>query len=307
MIGILLPRIPPLARAAICFAAALLVAASVISLPKTLVRGQEPAPPAATTSEASGDATAESVQQPASKSINIFELAVAGGIFMIPIAAMSILAVTMAIERSLALRRSRVLPDGLVRGLGELTQWSGGFDVQKGQKLCRQFPSPAAEVYRVMLSRAGSPPAEIEAAMTHAAQREADKLYGNIRWLNTAASLSTLLGLIGTIQGMIIAFHQLHTMGVAVERTSVLAAGIYTALVTTFAGLAVAIPTLLASNYFEGRIIKLFHEVEELGLEFLPRLASQDRPSRTASLEDNGDGAAGDVAAALPPKPAHLL
>jgi biopolymer transport protein ExbB len=177
----------------------------------------------------------------------------------------------------------------------------------KAAKLCRQFPSPAANVYRVMFSRSGSSPAEIEAAMSHAAQREADKLYGNVRWLNTAASLSTLLGLIGTIQGMILAFHRLENINVAADRTASLAGGIYTALVTTFAGLAVAIPALLASNYFEGRIIKLFHEIEELGLDLLPRLASPGRDGRSTMIEDNGDGAGVDVAAALPPKPAHLL
>jgi biopolymer transport protein ExbB len=305
MIQPILPRFSPLGRVALYALAAALAAALLASRPKTPVGGQYARAAAASeseTPEADNGSTAA-----ADTSINILQLAIAGGIFMIPIAAMSLLAVTMAIERGLALRRSRVLPDGLVRGLGELTQWSGGLDVSKALKLCRQFPSPAANVFRVVLSRAGSGPAEIEAAMTHAAQREADKLYGNVRWLNTAASLSTLLGLIGTIQGMILAFHRLENIYVAADRTASLAGGIYTALVTTFAGLAVAIPALLASHYFEGRIIKLFHEIEELGLDLLPGLSSPQRGVRSTVLEDNGDGSPADVAAALPPKPVHLL
>ena len=100
-----------------------------------------------------------------------------------------------------------------------------------------------------------------------ASQREADRLYANVRWLNLAASLSTMLGLIGTIQGMIMAFHRLTVMDAAADRTTVLADGIYTALVTTFAGLFVAIPALLASHFFEGRILKVFHEIDELALQ----------------------------------------
>jgi biopolymer transport protein ExbB len=209
---------------------------------------------------------------PKDKSINIFALAVAGGIFMIPIAGMSILAVTMTIERLLALRTQRVLPSGLVSGLGELSAGTGSFDPRKAYRLCQQYPSAAANVVRIMLLRVGRPLPEIESAVAQASQREADRLYSNVRWLNLAASLSTMLGLIGTIQGMIMAFHRLTVMDAAADRTNVLADGIYTALVTTFAGLAVAIPALLASHFFEGRILKLFHQIDELILHLLPQM-----------------------------------
>jgi biopolymer transport protein ExbB len=248
--------------------------------------------------EAAGEATAASSEaapaataQAKSKSINIFALAVAGGIFMIPIAAMSILALTMAIERSLALRRQRVLPDRLVAGLGELSEESERFDPKKAYRICQQFPSAAANVVRVMLLRAGRPLPEIESAVAQASQREADKLYSNVRWLNLAASLSTMLGLIGTIQGMIMAFHRLTVIDVAADRTTMLADGIYTALVTTFAGLAVAIPALLASHFFEGRILKLFHQIDELVFHLLPQLERFEGRVRFGRNGDNGDSA----------------
>ena len=82
-----------------------------------------------------------------------------------------------------------------------------------------------------------------------------------------------MLGLIGTIQGMIMAFHQLTVTTVVTDRTTQLAAGIYTALVTTFAGLAVAIPALLMSHFFEGRILNTFHQIDELTFHLLPALA----------------------------------
>lgn len=299
-------RSHPLARLVVCLAALMLGLATIARLPAQAVRVPEATPDASQQPPADESASPPPAASP-SKAINLFELAIAGGIFMIPIAGMSLLAVTMAIERGFAIRRSRVMPDGLMNGLGEMTQRSSGFDLAKALKLCRQFPSPAANVYRVVLGRAGSPLAELESAMSHTAQREADKLYGNVRWLNTAASLSTLLGLIGTIQGMIMAFHQLTVMDATSDRTLSLAAGIYTALVTTFAGLAVAIPTLLVSHVLETRVIKLFHEIEERGLDFLPRLSSREHAARQTAMDDNGDGAAASIAAALPSKPAHLL
>jgi biopolymer transport protein ExbB len=195
----------------------------------------------------------------------------------------------MTIERILALRTQRVLPDGLVSGLGELSAGAGKFDPKKAYRLCQEYPSAAASVIRAMLLRVGRPLPEIESVVAQASQREADRLYSNVRWLNLAASLSTLLGLIGTIQGMIMAFHQLTMIDAAADRTSVLAAGIYTALVTTFAGLFVAIPSLLASHFFEGRIQKVFHQIDELALHLLPQL---ERYEGRVRFGPNGDGEA---------------
>jgi len=144
-------------------------------------------------------------------------------------------------------------------------------------------------VIRVMLLRLGRPLPEVESAVSQASQREADRLYSNVRWLNLAASLSTMLGLIGTIQGMIMAFHRLTVMDAAADRTTVLADGIYTALVTTFAGLFVAIPALMASHFFEGRILKIFHQIDELVFNLLPQLERYEGRVRFSRQGENGD------------------
>jgi len=298
-----------LLRLAVYLVSAITAAAIVWSLPthqklhgqdrgKIEVAGPsgEPAPLDVAVTTGAARADAPPVAPPKDKSINIFELAIAGGIFMIPIAGMSILAVTMTIERLLALRTQRVLPDRLVAGLGELSAGAGSFDPRKAYRLCQQFPSAAANVIRVMLLRVGRPLSEVESAVAQASQREADKLYSNVRWLNLAASLSTMLGLIGTIQGMIMAFHQLTVIDAAADRTSVLAAGIYTALVTTFAGLFVAIPALLASHFFEGRILKVFHQIDELTLHLMPQLERYEGHVRFGRPGSNGDAPAGQPA-----------
>src|SRR5262245_33036094 len=96
-------------------------------------RGQDnrEAEAGAAAAEGAAEAAPRPVPAPKDKTINIFELAIAGGIFMIPIAGMSILAVTMAFERLLALRTQRVLPSGLVAGLGELAEGKERFDPRR--------------------------------------------------------------------------------------------------------------------------------------------------------------------------------
>jgi biopolymer transport protein ExbB len=242
-----------------------------------------PAPSAGTTAE-------PAAAKKKDNSIDILALAFAGGIFMIPILGMSILAATMTIERFIGLRKERVLPEGLVTGLGSLGGAQGNFDPRKAYRLCQQFPSAAANVIRAMLLKVGRPISEIESTAAQASQREADKLYTNVKWINMSAGVSTMLGLIGTIQGMILAFHQMTVMEQGADRTSILAGGIYTALVTTFAGLAVAIPCALFSHFFEGRIQSLFHQIDELVFSLLPQLERYEGRVRFSrqGVEDNG-------------------
>ena len=281
----------------------------------------EPPPTGDSGSATTGQGAAGAAPAPTatSKSINLLDLTIKGGIFMIPIFALSLLAGSIAIERFLGLRRGRVLPDGLVTGLGQLAGPSGSFDPRRAYKLCQEFPSSAANVIRAMLLKVGRPVSEIESAVAQASQREADKLYANVRWLNISASLATMLGLIGTIQGMILAFHQLTSLAPNSDRTMVLAGGIYTALVTTFAGLAVAIPAAFMSHLFEGRIQSAFREIDELTFNLLPQLERYEGrlrfnrqagdgdavlPERAATEKVAGEKSAGEKASVLARQPA---
>jgi biopolymer transport protein ExbB len=195
-----------------------------------------------------------------------------------------------------------VLPDGLVTSLGQLAGTQGSFDPRRAYKLCQEFPSAAANVIRAMLLKVGRPVSEVESAVSQASQREADKLYANVRWLNIAASLATMLGLLGTIQGMILAFHQLTSLDPGTDRTQVLAGGIYTALVTTFAGLSVAIPSAFASHFFEGKIQNAFREIDELTFNLLPQLERYE-----GRLRFNRQATDGEPAAPPQEKPAAAM
>ncbi len=206
------------------------------------------------------------------KQIDLLELLLAGGHLMWPILAMSLLVVTFGTERALGLRRRKVLPPVLIEQLGKLGHQPGGLDPRKAYKLCQKYPSAAANVIRTMLLKVGRPHGELEHAVSEANEREAAHLYSNVRWLALAAAVTPLLGLLGTVWGMIKAFFVTANLPTGANKAEHLADGIYTALVTTFAGLAVAIPAAVLAHLFEGRIQKLFRELDETLLGLLPQL-----------------------------------
>lgn len=206
------------------------------------------------------------------REINLLDLMFQGGWLMLPIGLMSLLVVTFGLERMLGLRRRKVVPPKLINGLGKLAAQKGGLDPRPAYRLCQQYPSAAANVIRAMLLKVGRPHTEVEHAVAEASEREAARLYSNVRWLNLAAGVAPLLGLLGTVQGMIMAFFRTANLPVGANKAEYLAEGIYVALVTTFAGLSVAIPAAVLAHLFEGRVQTLFRELDETLLGLLPQL-----------------------------------
>lgn len=205
------------------------------------------------------------------KEINVLSLLVSGGFFMIPLAFLSVIVVTFSIERALGLRRSRVIPHELVTALARSSS-SAGFDPRKAYRLCQEHPSATATVIRSMLLKVGRPHSEVEHAVAESSQREADRVYSNVRWLTMSAGVAPLIGLLGTVWGMIIAFHDTTQLAPGQNKADFLAEGIYIALVTTLGGLCVAIPAAMIAHYFEGRIQSMFHEIDELMFNLLPQI-----------------------------------
>lgn len=221
--------------------------------------------------------------------MNFFALLLKGGFIMYPIGLVSLVAVTCAIERLINLRRSRVIPTELLQGLAQLGNQADGFDPRKAYRLCQKHPSAASKVVRAMLLKVGRPHGEIEHAVAEASQREADRMYANVRWLNLATSVAPLLGLLGTVWGIIDAFYGMTNLGPGQNRAVQLAGGIYTALVTTLGGLMVAIPSAIVAHMLEGRIQRLFHDIDEMVFDLLAqveRFEGRVRFSRPASDSD---------------------
>ncbi len=205
--------------------------------------------------------------------IDLLSLAGRGGGFMIPIGLMSLLVVALAAERILSLRESKIVPQTFVNEVRSLARPSESFNPNLAYHICEDFPSPASNAIRAMLMRTGQPLGEIENAAMEAIQREADEHAAPIRWLNLAAAATPLMGLLGTVWGMIVAFHESTTLTADRSRSEQLSEGIYTALVTTLAGLIVAIPAAMFAQYLENRLAKLFNRIEELAFELSPSMA----------------------------------
>ncbi|MEX0677779.1 MAG: MotA/TolQ/ExbB proton channel family protein [Pirellulales bacterium] len=226
----------------------------------------------------------EQIPDKADQGIDLLRMASpqVGGIFMYPIYGFSFVVVLFGIERAIGLRRRRVTPRKLVAGFHELLEGQRGFDPRKAYRVCGQYPSAAATVLRAALLKTGRPLVDLEHAVTKASEREAARLYSNIRPLNLSATVAPLLGLIGTVQGMIIAFYRTAYLPDGANKAQALAEGVYIALVTTFAGLCVAIPAVCLAHFFEGKIQRLFRQLDELIADLLPALARYEGKLRVS-------------------------
>lgn len=200
----------------------------------------------------------------------MFELVTAGGWLMLPIIACSIIAFAIIAERLWTLRVKRVIPRQLVAQV---------WDQAKSRKLDKE---------RLQDLRAGSPLGRILAAglMNRNASREIMKeaiedtgrhvvheLERYLNTLGTIATISPLLGLLGTVVGMIQVFSAITTQGVG--NPSALAGGISQALITTAAGMSVAIPALMAYRYFRGKVNLLVIRMEQQALRMVEVLHGQ--------------------------------
>ena len=188
--------------------------------------------------------------------ISLFDLIVKGGIVMIPIGLCSVLALAIAIERFLSLKRHKILPPEFVAGIKGT--FAGLDDIDKAVAYCQERPSPISNVFRAGISRVRQGAASIEKAIEDAGSREVDKL---------KRSLRPLSGLLGTVYGMISAFQSASAMGVG--KADRLATGIYEALVTTAAGLTLAIPVLVVYQMLCSRVDKLVDSMDDEAINFL--------------------------------------
>jgi biopolymer transport protein ExbB len=208
--------------------------------------------------------------------MSILQILLKGGWFMVPIAACSILAAAVIVERFMALQRSRIIPPGF---LGQLQSvYRGGSGRTEAVNYCRANDSPLARIALAGLRKQHRGEKAVEEAIEDAGSHEVSKLRRNLRMLYAIAAVAPMLGLLGTVWGMIQAFQVASQQGLG--RATSLAKGIYEALVTTFGGLVVAIPVLIFYYFFLGRIERLVHEMNEQSVELIEgALMTAEAPS----------------------------
>ena len=219
--------------------------------------------PAATTNPVAAAAAPE--QTPQIPSLSLTELFWKAGVFIWPLTACSVLSVALIIERFVALRRNRILPPEFLPGLRQVLR-DPKEDRDRALAFCADHDSPLARTLAAGIRRLPRGYAAAEKAIEDAGANEALKLRQNMRFLYSLGSVATLLGLIGTIAGMISAFHAVSFEGPG--HADLLAKGIYVAMVNTFAGLAIAIVVTVFYFYFVGRIERLVLEMNDAVNEF---------------------------------------
>jgi biopolymer transport protein ExbB len=211
-----------------------------------------------------------------------------GGPLMIPIGICSFILVVFVFERFISLRKGRVIPGPFTKRFIEQLR-EGDLDQSSAIIQCDRSGSPVANVFKAGMERWGRPAVEVEQAILDAGERASNKLRRYLRLINGIATVCPLLGLLGTVLGMIQAFDSIATVvpGTA-DPKALIATGISQALLTTAAGMTVAIPALIAYLFFSSRVDKHVMEIDTLGMKVVnlvsaEAVASKRRTTRKAA------------------------
>jgi len=206
------------------------------------------------------------VQKPAeAERESLFSLVRKGGPVMVPLGIGSVLALAIAIERSLSLRRQNIIPDGFMETV--VARWGDDADEEQTLEYCDEVGGPVGHIFKSGILRMEDGPAAVEKAIEDSGCREANILKRSLRGLSVIATVSPLLGLLGTVYGMISAFQTATAVGMG--KADVLAEGIYEALVTTAAGLTIAIPVLLVYQFLSTKVDKIVDDLDLMGIKFM--------------------------------------
>ena len=193
-----------------------------------------------------------------------------GGVVMYFLLAASVLSLTIIIERGWSLRRSVVIPLGEVKKI-ETAVRSG--DVNAAMQTCQGHNTAMSRILWVALANRGVHRSVIKEILEESGRQEVAHMDRFIGVLGVIAAVSPLLGLLGTVIGMIEVFQQISLVGVG--KADVLAGGISKALNTTAFGLSVAIPSLVAYRFYESRVDRFVLEIEQHALRFVELLKGE--------------------------------
>ncbi|MDH5599541.1 MAG: MotA/TolQ/ExbB proton channel family protein, partial [Cyclobacteriaceae bacterium] len=195
--------------------------------------------------------------------VSVMDLIMQGGFMMIPIAILSIIAIYIFVERVLTIKKADQTPPDFIESIKNRVL---GGDINGAKLLCVQNNTPIAKMIEKGISRIGSPLKTIEVSIENVGKIEIFKLEKNLSLLATISGSAPMLGFLGTVIGMIQSF-----ISIAQEEGSVspklLSEGIYTAMVTTAAGLFVGILAYIGYNYLVSRVQKVVHRMEYTSID----------------------------------------
>jgi len=200
--------------------------------------------------------------------LSYWEMSVKGGWIMIPIVVLSIVAVYIFIERYFAIKRASQTD---INFMNKIKDYIHDDKIDSALALCQSTESPVARMIEKGLQRIGRPLNDINAAIENVGNLEISKLEKNLPALATVAGAAPMIGFLGTVMGMIRAFYDMSNAGNNID-VGLLSNGIYTAMVTTVAGLMVGIIGYLAYNILVAKVEKVVFQLEANTSEFMDLL-----------------------------------
>ena len=200
--------------------------------------------------------------------LNLWDLTLKGGFFMIPLLLLSILAIYVFVERLLVIRKAAREDHTF---MDRIKDYIHDGEIDTALKLCKKTDTPAARLIAKGISRLGRPMNDVLVAIENVGNIEIARLEKGFPWLATTAAGAPMIGFLGTVTGMVRAFYNMASAGNNADITT-LSGGIYEALVTTFAGLVVGIIALFAYNYLVARVDGVMNQLETKTMEFMDLL-----------------------------------
>lgn len=219
------------------------------------------------TIEAVGAVSAEAVTN-VPEELNIWSLMLKGGIFMIPLLLLSILAIYIFVERLLIIRKAAKEDKTF---MDRIKDYIHDGEIDAALKLCKKTDTPASRLIAKGISRLGRPMNDVLVAIENTGNIEIAKLEKGFPWLATTAAGAPMIGFLGTVTGMVNAFYNMASAGNNADITT-LSSGIYEALVTTIAGLVVGVIALFAYNYLVALVDGVMNQLETKTMEFMDLL-----------------------------------
>ena len=206
------------------------------------------------------------------ETLSIIELIISGGIggniIMGTLMLLSIYAIYILIERYSTIKKASLEDENFLKSIRDFVEQK---DIQAAKTLCKNTDNPISRMIEKGIDRIDKPMTDISAAIENQGKLEVYKMENNLANLATIAGAAPMIGFLGTVIGMIVAFHEMASAGGNID-VEMLSKGIYTAMVTTVGGLIVGIIAYIAYNYLVSKIDKVIFQLEDRTTEFLDLL-----------------------------------
>jgi biopolymer transport protein ExbB len=200
--------------------------------------------------------------------LSMWELCLKGGIIMIPLLILSVISIYILVERFIAIRKAAQEDKTFMK---RIKDYIHDGEIESAMNLCKKTNTPYSRLILKGITRIGRPMNDVLVAIENVGNLEIAELEKGFTWLATTAAGAPMLGFLGTVTGMVQAFFAMASAG-SNANVTVLASGIYEALVTTVAGLFVGIIALFAYNYLVAMVNKVMKQLEAKTMEFMDLL-----------------------------------